>query len=265
MMSATDIRKDARVHLTGKWGKGALITLGYFVIEFIIGFIAGLFEENSVMSSIISLIQLIISIPLSFGLIIAFMKLKRDEEVTAFDFLNLGFSNFKRSWAIAGNMIIKLIVPIVLIIISVIIMYIGLFGSIYSSAITTVYGTSSSAASGFSILIIIGLIALFASGIYAYVKQLSLALSYNIAYDEPNLSGKESVEKSQSLMKCNKGNYFVLTLSFIGWAILACIPLGIGYFWLLPYIQVSTICFYEYLAGKTKTEVEAEVISEENF
>ena len=124
MMTSSDIRKDARVHLTGKWGKGALITLGYFVIEFIIGFISGLFGENSTMNMIISIIQLIISVPLSFGLVITFMKLKRDEEVKAFDFLNLGFSNFKKSWVIAGNMFVKLIVPIVLVIVSVIIIII---------------------------------------------------------------------------------------------------------------------------------------------
>ena len=262
MMSATDIRKDARVHLTGKWGKGALITLGYFVIEFVIGFISGLFEENSAMSLIISIIQTIISVPLSFGLIIAFMKLKRGEEVKAFDFLSLGFSNFKKSWVIAGNMIIKLIVPIVLVIVSVVIMYIGLFSSVASYSMSILSGTSSS--SGFTALIIIGFIALFASSIYAYVKQLFFVLSYNIAYDEPNLSGKEAVEKSQSLMQGNKGNYFVLTLSFIGWAILACFTFGIGYFWLLPYMQVSMICFYDHLAGKGEPEVEEKILENNN-
>lgn len=254
MMSATDIRKDARVHLTEKWGKGALITLGYFVIEFVIGFISGLFEEDSIMNLIISIMQTIISVPLSFGLIIAFMKLKRGEEVKAFDFLNLGFSNFKKSWTIAGNMIIKLIVPIVLIIVSVIIMNIGLVLNITSSSMAIL--TESSSSSGFSVLIIIGFIALFASSIYAYVKQLSLVLSYNIAYDEPDLSGKETVKKSQSLMQGNKGNYFVLTLSFIGWAILACFTFGIGCFWLLPYMQVSRICFYDHLTGKQESEIE---------
>ena len=266
MMSATDIRKDARVHLTGKWGKGAFITLCYFLLEFAIGFISGLLEENSTISFIISIIQLIISIPISFGLIISFMKLKRGEDVSGFDFLSLGFSRFKRSWSIAGNMILKLIVPIILIVVSMIIMYIGLAASIYSSTASAIYGTSSSATSGLSILVIIGFIAYFASIIYAYIKQLSFVLSYNIAYDEPDLSGKEVVEKSKSLMNGNKGNYFVLVLSFIGWAILACLTLGIGMFWLLPYIQVATICFYDNLIGKkeetVETEAETEVIIE---
>jgi len=43
------------------------------------------------------------------------------------------------------------------------------------------------------------------------------------------------------------------------------IPLFFGYLWLLPYIYVSMVCFYDYLIGKDndKVEVEAEVIKTE--
>ena len=93
--------------------------------------------------------------------------------------------------------------------------------------------------------------------LYIFVKSLSLSLASFIAYDNDNMSGKESCELSQKLMKGNKGNLFVLSLSFIGWAILALLTLGIGFFWLTVYINVSFVCFYETLANKN-TEINNE-------
>ena len=68
---------------------------------------------------------------------------------------------------------------------------------------------------------------------------------------EPELTGMQTASKSQELMKGHKGGYFILNLSFIGWAILSVLTLGIGFLWLLPYMQVSFVCFYDALVGKT--------------
>ena len=250
MMTSTEIRRDARNHLTKKWRKGALITLTYFIIEFVINYLSTLVANLTVLSLIVSIAITVISVPISYGLIISFMKLKRDEDVYAFDFLSLGFSNFSRAWKVGFSMLKKLIIPIILVFISNFVM---VMASSYASPTSTYHSITGTASSYSNIAIclsIIGLIAFFASSIYCYIKQLSLVLSYNIAYDEPNLTTRQAVEKSQILMKGNKGNYFVLSLSFIGWAFLTIFTLGIGLLWLIPYIQVSTVCFYEFLAGK---------------
>ena len=42
----------------------------------------------------------------------------------------------------------------------------------------------------------------------------------------------------------------VLQFSFIGWAILSALTLGIGYLWLTPYTQCSIIAFYKNLSNK---------------
>ena len=81
---------------------------------------------------------------------------------------------------------------------------------------------------------------------------------FGLQYDNPNLSSKEVVEESEKLMTGNRGKYFVLQLSFIGWAILACLTFGIGFLWLTPYITISTICFYEALAGKSDSPIEVD-------
>ncbi|MDR3336901.1 MAG: DUF975 family protein [Treponema sp.] len=40
-------------------------------------------------------------------------------------------------------------------------------------------------------------------------------------------------------------NGFDLYLSFIGWGLLCCLSLGIGFLWLGPYISLSVANFYE--------------------
>ena len=70
--------------------------------------------------------------------------------------------------------------------------------------------------------------------------------------------GDQVVEESEKLMTGNRGKYFVLQLSFIGWAILACLTFGIGFLWLTSYITISTICFYEALAGKSDSPIEVD-------
>jgi len=73
---------------------------------------------------------------------------------------------------------------------------------------------------------------------------------------------KEAVEESEKLMKNNRWNYFWLGLTFIGWFILSLFTFSIGLLWLVPYIIVTSIVFYEDRAGilnKEKTD-EAEVI-----
>lgn len=83
------------------------------------------------------------------------------------------------------------------------------------------------------------------------ISTFPYLMSYFILYDEPNLSAKEIVEKSASLMVNNKWRFFCLNLSFIGWAILSVYTFGIGFLFLAPYMQIANIHFYEDLANKT--------------
>ena len=255
MMTATDTRKKAREALTGKWGKAALIALVYALFSGIVNSIVGKTDENSAIRAILNIIVLIIDVPISFGFIISFIKLKRGEEVSAFDFFKDGFNNFGRAWGLVGNTILKMIVPVILLIVSIIIMG----ASIGFSAAGVLAGSTSNSLPAVAIL---GIVVYIAAIIYTIVRSLLYSLSNYIAYDNSEMSTKEAVEESAKLMNGNRGNLFVLELSFIGWAILAALTLGIGMLWLIPYMQVAIVCFYEQLAGKdTSTD---EVVSSEN-
>ena len=247
-MPASEIRKNARESLTGKWGKGVCITLAYLLISFIIGFIQGLFKEGSITYLIIELAYLVISIPISFGLIISFMKLKRNEEVSAFDFLKDGFSKFSKAWGIGFHTFLKLLLPIICLILVVVIMA----SLILVSNSRAIRGNSNFNG---SILALVSVVLYIVSIVYIVSRALLYALAYNIGYDNPELSSKECVLKSEKLMNGNRGNLFLLELSFIGWAILSSLSLGIGFLWLFPYMQVALVCFYDKIINKdTSTE-----------
>ncbi|MGT2736114.1 DUF975 family protein [Streptococcus orisratti] len=65
-----------------------------------------------------------------------------------------------------------------------------------------------------------------------------------------------SITKSRALMDGHKWDFFVLNLSFLGWAFLATCTLGIGYFWLIPYIRATYAAFYNDLVKNATVETE---------
>lgn len=254
-MISSDFRAEARRKLDGKWKQAVLSTLAYVLVFFLIEFIAGLFPES--MDSVFSIITTIIEMPLSFGLVYSFVKLYNEEDVKAFDFLSLGFSNFARAWKIYLHILLKMIVPVILVFVFAIITNVGLL----TAATTSTIFSSSSAGTGSMIVAIIGFILFIVSMIWAILKSYYYQLANLVAIDNPSLSAKEAVMKSKDLMTGNRGKLFCLQLSFIGWTILSVFTICIGYLWLLPYMQFAIIAFYKFVNGDNST-VDAKVVTE---
>lgn len=236
-MPPLEIKKEAREALSGKWGKSVCIILASLLFTFALTLIQTLFITRPAIYFLISIASAIISIPLSFGLLISFIKLKRNENVKAFGFLKDGFSNFGKAWGIWFHTFIRLLLPFVCFFIIMIVLG-------FAAGFTSVSG-SLGLSTGLSLITTAVYISCV---VYLMSRALLYAIAYYLGYDNPGLSSKECVLKSAELMKGNRGNLFLLGLSFIGWAILAVIPMGIGLLWLAPYIQVSTVCFYERVA-----------------
>lgn len=240
MKKSADYRASAREKLSGKWGKAALISLGYFVVSFVLGFIEGLLPEN--IKSIFSIATTIIEIPLSFGLLISFYKLFNGEDAKAFDFLKSGFSNFKRAWLVGLNVALKMIIPIIILIA-------GMSISMVTGIITFARGTASGSSYAFAA---IGVLMYIIGIIWTILQSYYYQLAYVVAVDNEELSNKEVVEKCKEIMQGKRWKLFCLQFSFIGWAILAGLTFGIGMLWLVPYIQLATISFYEDAIGKNE-------------
>lgn len=248
-MVLSEIRANARKSLTGKWGKVALLTLIYTALVTVIGFVLNLIPIIG------QLVFFVIATPISFGLIVSYMKLKRGEDVGYVDFFKFGFSSFAKVWAVFGNMLLKLILPVCLLVVFIILIGVAAGGAVASGIISG----SASGVAGFGILGIVAFIGYIASLIFFIVRGYLYALSYFILNDNPDMTGKEIVEKSASLMRGNRWKFFLLGLTFIGWAILASFTFGIGMLWLMPYIMVAFVCFYEELDGKTSETKSTEV------
>ena len=254
-MVSSDFRKEARENLSGKWGKAVCINLAYMLVIFLFNILESFCSDS--IQPFLSLVFTIIEVPLSLGFIISFIKLFNDEDVKAFDFLTTGFNNFGKSWGIAWNIFVKMILPIILTVVSYVIIGFGIFS--YSISIASL--ESSSSAGG--VLVLIGIVLLIAASIWSVTKSYYYQLAYIVAADKPELSSKEAVEESEKLMTGKRGKLFCLQLSFIGWAILAVFTLGIGYLWLIPYVQIAIIAFYKFACGNSENkEVDGSVIVE---
>lgn len=244
-MVSSQIRAEARNNLTGKWGKAALLTLVFGVIEYLISFLLNLIPMIG------GLINLVITPVLTFGFLVSIIKLKRNEEVGYIDFFKNGFNQFGKVWGVIGQTILKMILPIIAIIISIVLIAVGGAGTIVS-------GESM----GF--LAILGVILYIVSLIWAIVKGFSYVLAQYILYDNPDMDSKSIVEKSEELMQGHKWAWFWLPITFIGWFILSVFTLGIGMLWIAPYLQVALVIFYEDLAVNTINNEPTEIQPEDN-
>lgn len=85
------------------------------------------------------------------------------------------------------------------------------------------------------------------------IKTLAYSQSKFIVKDMVDsvqeVDATEAISKSRQLMNGHKGEYFLLQLTFIGWAMLGCLSLGIGFLWISPYIKVTNAKYYRKLAG----------------
>lgn len=225
MILASESRQRARQSLAGNWKKSALITLVFLLVSFALG----LLEAIPVIGAIA---VLLLSTPLSYGLLTTFIKIKRNEPVTYTSFLKDGLSSFKQIWFVTLQVILKLLPWILLLILSIVLissaMAIALFNMEFSS-----------------LLSLLGIVLYIGSLIILFTKSLYYSLANYVLFDNPELSAKEIVEKSKTLMTGNRARFFCLSLSFIGWIILSAFTFGIGYLFLLPYMQVSITHFYE--------------------
>lgn len=77
------------------------------------------------------------------------------------------------------------------------------------------------------------------------IAAMSYSLSMYIIADDKKIKAKDAITKSKEMMYGHKGQLFVLGIMFFGLSILCVFTLGIGFIWLLPYMQVTMAKFYD--------------------
>lgn len=93
------------------------------------------------------------------------------------------------------------------------------------------------------------------------IASYSYSQTFYIMLDHPDMTPLEAIRASKQLMRGHKAEYFVLQLSFFGWALLTGFTFGLLEIWLNPYMHVTYACYYNGLVNWRKPEpvtVEAE-------
>lgn len=104
------------------------------------------------------------------------------------------------------------------------------------------YGTSLGVYFFFSLFVFLWSLLLIIPGIIASFRY---SMAFFIVADDEDCGPLEALGRSKAMMKGNKWKFFCLHWRFFGWALLASLTGGIGYLWLVPYMQTSFAKFYE--------------------
>lgn len=77
------------------------------------------------------------------------------------------------------------------------------------------------------------------------VYHYSTYFAYQLMCENPNLKPTEALKLSKKMVKGNRGELFVLDLSFIGWSLLCCITFGLASIYVIPYYFTTQALYYE--------------------
>lgn len=83
------------------------------------------------------------------------------------------------------------------------------------------------------------------------VKSYEYRMVPYLLAEHPEMSSSEVFAQSKQMMNGNKWAAFVLDLSFIGWALLGAITMGLVFvFWTSPYMNATDAALYHRLSGQ---------------
>lgn len=77
------------------------------------------------------------------------------------------------------------------------------------------------------------------------IAAISYSQTFFILVEDKKVSGVEALALSKKMMDGYKWKFFCLCSRFIGWFIVSILTFGIGFLWLIPYVQVSFANFYD--------------------
>ena len=77
------------------------------------------------------------------------------------------------------------------------------------------------------------------------IAALSYSQTFFILADNETIEPGDAIGQSKKMMMGNKWKLFILGVRFLGWFIVSILTFGIGFFWLLPYMQTSFAFLHE--------------------
>ncbi|MDF2558411.1 MAG: hypothetical protein K0R71_2239 [Bacillales bacterium] len=242
------IKRRAKELLKGKWGTAILMVILYAVISSVSNLVNAGSSEPDLGAGLIIMILSILTIPLGVGFKWAFLYLVRGQDFK----IETIFEPYTK---IFGKSILTSILQAILIFLwSLPVIVLGVIGVVVSMPkyIDMALDGSGSGISGEMILngILYFIVFWILIMVPIIIKSISYSQTLFILKDKPELTSLETITTSKKMMAGYKWKYFTLYLSFIGWAFLCLLTLGIGFLWLVPYVQTSLAEFYNQLSGE---------------
>ena len=237
-VSSANMRSWGRQALAGNWKTAVFGTLLYYVLSSApITVISSIFKNIDVVNFAVFVYTLLVIGPLMLGYYVFAIALFRRKPTGPAEVF-YGFERFGKSFGL----------------------FLVMFARIFL----------------WSLLLIV-------PGIIASIRY---SLAFFVLADNPDIPAIVAINESKRMMFGNKWKYFCLQMSFFGWALLATAPsttatmlfaqykytgfyaqiipmiLSIGMLWVMPYITVSTVGFYEIANGNLRRqEPTAEMIN----
>lgn len=84
------------------------------------------------------------------------------------------------------------------------------------------------------------------------VKSYSYAMTPFILTDHPEFTASQAIDRSKEMMEGHKMDLFILSLTFLGWDVLASLTMNLGNLALNPYKNAAYAAFYRQLQGQTR-------------
>ncbi|WP_371261515.1 DUF975 family protein [Bacillus sp. MUM 116] len=220
-LSISEIKRQAKLSLKGKWGLGVLLTFIVFLLNLLLPTVIEMImsggpaewinqENTPAGANIVSTIISIALIPFTIGVYWFYLAIVRGNNPEISYAFSI-YKNGKTSFKMIGVSILQ-----------------GIFVFLWSL-----------------LLLIPGII-----------KSIAYSQTYFLLRDHPEYSVLEAITESRRRMNGYKWKYFLLGLSFIGWGILCLFTLGIGFLWLVPYVSTALAAFYNEIIDIQDKDIE---------
>lgn len=225
-LSISEIKRQSKQSLKGKWGKAVLLSFMMFILIYIVPTIVEIiisggyhnwkYQDTTPFSAdAVNLIISILLIPLYIGVYWFYLSIVRKNNPTISNVFSI-YKDGKKSIKLIGASILQ-----------------GIFVVLWSL-----------------LLIIPGII-----------KSMAYSQTFYLLRDHPEYTILEAISESRRKMNGFKWKYFLLGLSFIGWGILCVLSLGIGFLWLVPYASTAMATFYEQVIDSQEANTSDNTIS----
>ena len=227
-MERAKLKTKAKKSLNGKYTP-LVLSLLVFVIAYLFGDIFDLLLNTHYLASLFMIVAIIL---FNMGFINSVIKTARGKRI---EVDNL----FKHTHLSLKYLIITLIISLILLFLAL------LLAIDYKSLSTVLSNASNISFLPYTILVIVGSVLSVLILAFAIYIIISFSQVYFILNDEPDMKIGDIITMSFDMLDGYRLDYLVLCLSFIGWLVLGLFTLGILYLWVIPYMLVTFVNFYD--------------------